>query len=191
MNKMISPNTALVVIDVQKGFDNPKWGVRNNLDAEENISRLLNDWRKEKLPVIHVQHCSSEDNSPLKPGQPGCEFKPEATPLTDEMIFKKSVNSAFIGTNLEQHLRDKNITDIVIVGLTTDHCVSTTTRMAGNLGFNVLLVGDATATFDRAGSDGSFYSADEIFNIHLASLHGEFCKVVTTRSLIENIDDKI
>lgn len=180
----ISSNTALIVIDVQKGFDDPKWGERNNLNAEANISRLINLWRNEKRPVIHVQHCSIEAGSPLQPDQPGVEFKPEVMPLKGEQIFKKTVNSAFIGTALESYLRNNDIDHIVLVGLTTDHCVSTTTRMAGNLGFKVLLVGDATATFNRQGPDGEEYTAEDIFSIHLASLHGEFCEVITTCSLI-------
>jgi len=184
MNHEINSNTALIVIDVQKGFDDPKWGERNNPNAEANILRLINLWRNEKRPVIHVQHCSVESDSPLQPGQPGVEFKPEAMPRKGEQIFQKSVNSAFIGTTLESYLRDNGIEHIVIVGLTTDHCVSTTTRMAGNLGFKVLLVADATATFNRQGPDGKEYTAEDIFAIHLASLHREFCKVVTTNSLV-------
>jgi nicotinamidase-related amidase len=184
MKYEIRSNTALIVIDVQKGFDDPKWGERNNPNAEANISCLINLWRSEERPVLHVQHCSVEADSPLQPDQPGVEFKPEAMPRKGEQIFKKSVNSAFIGTTLESYLRDNDINHIVIVGLTTDHCVSTTTRMAGNLGFKVLLVGDATAAFNRQGPDGEEYTADDIFSIHLASLHGEFCEVVTTRSLI-------
>jgi len=185
MKNKVTTNTALIVIDVQKGFDDPKWGRRNNLDAESNISALINQWRTKKRPVIHIQHCSDESTSPLRPNQPGVEFKPEALPVDGEQIFKKSVNSAFIGTNLESYLRENTISNIVIVGLTTDHCVSTTTRMAGNLGFNVLLVSDATATFDRQGADGVEYKAEEIFAIHLASLNDEFCHVVTTSQLVE------
>ena len=184
MDYKITSNTALIVIDVQQGFDDPKWGRRNNSDAEVNISRLISFWRNKNRPVIHIQHCSVELNSPLRPNQPGVEFKPEAMPIEGEQIFEKSVNSAFIGTKLESYLRDNSIDEIVIVGLTTDHCVSTTTRMAGNLGFKVLLVADATATFDRQGPDGKKYKAEDIFSIHIASLHGEFCNVVSTVSLI-------
>ena len=180
----MNSNTALIVIDVQVGFDDPKWGIRNNPDAEQNIANLINHWRDKSRPVIHVQHCSTEDDSPLHPDKPGAEFKACAVPIDGERVFKKSVNSAFIGTSLEKHLRDKQIDELVIVGLTTDHCVSTTTRMAGNLGFKVLLVSDATATFNRKGADGKEYSADEIFEVHLASLHGEFCKVVLAKTLV-------
>lgn len=177
-------NTVLLIIDVQQGLDDPKWGRRNNPDAEANISRLIDVWRHEKRPVIHIQHCSVEPDSPLRPELPGCQFKPEAAPIEGEPVFKKTVHSAFIGTELESHLRNSSIEHIVIVGLTTDHCVSTTTRMAGNLGFKVLLVSDATATFDNKGPDGKEYKAEDIHAVHIASLNGEFCNVITTESLI-------
>ncbi len=183
MKDSISKNTALLVIDVQQGFNDPKWGRRNNPNAEANISRLISLWRSEERPVIHIQHCSVEPGSPLRPELPGCQFKPEAAPMEGEPIFKKTVNSAFIGTELESYLRTNGIEHIVIVGLTTDHCVSTTTRMAGNFGFKVLLVSDATATFDRKGPDGKEYIAEDIHAVHIASLNGEFCNVIKTESL--------
>ena len=184
MKVSILNNTALLIIDVQQGLDDPKWGHRNNPNAEANISRLIHLWRSEKRPVIHIQHCSVEPDSPLRPELPGCQFKPEASPIEGEPVFKKTVHSAFIGTELESHLRRSGIDHIVIVGLTTDHCVSTTTRMAGNLGFKVLLVSDATATFDRKGPDGKEYIAEDIHAIHIASLNGEFCNVISTESLL-------
>ena len=180
-------NQALLVIDVQKGFDDPFWGNRNNPGAESNISLLISTWRRNNLPVIHIQHCSLDPKSPLRPNQVGNEFKEEALPLGKEKLFKKTVNSAFIGTNLKKYLEDERITDLVIVGLTTDHCVSTTTRMAGNYGFNVTLISDATATFDRKGHDGRNYSANEIHEIHLTSLNNEFCEIRTTEILLSEI----
>ena len=180
-------NEALLVIDVQKGFDAPYWGNRNNPDAESKIAKLISAWRNKHLPVIHIQHCSVEPDSPLRPNQPGNEFKEEARPNSGEKKFTKTVNSAFIGTGLEQYLRNHGISSLVIVGLTTDHCVSTTTRMAGNLGFDVTLVSDATATFDRTGYDGVEYSAEDIHRIHLASLNGEFCEVRSTEAVLNAI----
>lgn len=183
MKDTISEKTALIIMDVQQGFDDSKWGRRNNPDAEANISCILNLRRSEKRPIIHVQHCSVEPGSLLGPEHPGCQFKPEAKPNEDEPVFKKTVNSVFIGTELESYLKNCGIEHIVIVGLTTDHCVSTTTRMAGNLGFNVLLVSDANAAFDRKGPDGQKYMAEDIHAIQIASLNGGFCDAVTTESL--------
>lgn len=183
--------TALLLIDVQQGFDDPYWGTRNNPDAEQKMVQLLQVWRVQKLPVIHVQHLSTNPESPLNPKNgDGCAFRPETAPLADEVVFAKNVNSAFIGTELESYLRQQKIESLVIVGLTTDHCVSTTTRMAGNLGFTVQLVSDGTATFDREDVNGAKISADAIHQIHLASLHGEFCTVVTTNELLSRFAHK-
>ena len=123
--------TALLVIDVQKGLDDSSWGKRNNPNAESNIALLLSAWRKHELPIIHIRPCSVAPNSPLLPGLPGNAFKDEARPLAGEKQFGKSANSAFIGTELEQYLREHDISSLVIVGLTTDHCVSASTRTAG------------------------------------------------------------
>lgn len=177
-------NAALILVDVQKGFDLPYWGVRNNPHAESNIARLLSSWRELGRPVVHVRHMSVEPESPLRPGQEGNEFKEMAVPIGKEHIEEKQVNSAFIGTTLEKYLRGHNIDTVVIVGLTTDHCVSTSTRMAGNLGFNTYVVADATATFNRTGFDGTQYSADDVHAYALASLNGEFATVLRTDEIL-------
>lgn len=179
-----SPNATLVIIDVQQGFDDPVWGKRNNPNAEKNIAQLLHMWRTTNRPVVHVQHLSVLPSSPLHPDQIGCEFKVEAQPLEDEFIFPKTVNSAFIGTSLESYLRQKQIETLVIAGLTTDHCVSMSTRMAANLGFEVWLVLDGTATFERTSYNGKYYTAEEIHESALASLHNEFATVVSTSEVI-------
>ncbi len=176
---------ALVVIDVQVGIDDLFDCPRNNHQAEANIALLLAAWRKRGNPVVHVKHNSVSPDSPLRPELPGNAFKPEALPQPGEQVFEKTVNSAFIGTELEQYLRGNNITELVIVGLTTDHCVSTTTRMAGNLGFNVVLVSDGTATFGRASPAGETYTADQMHEINLASLNEEFCQVLTTAEVLD------
>ncbi len=175
---------ALLLIDVQKGFEEPVWGVRNNPDAEKQMAQLLSFWREKALPVIHVQHCSVEKNSPLRADAPGNDFKDFAQPEPGEIVFTKAVNSAFIGTELENHLNEQGINALVVVGLTTDHCVSTTTRMAGNLGFDVTLVSDATACYDRKGPDGIHHTAEDIHAVHLTSLHNEFCTVQNTAEVL-------
>ena len=180
---------ALILIDIQKGFDNIEYwgGQRNNPDAEENASELLKLWRENDLPVFHIKHCSSNPASLLNETNAGNEFKDLVKPLNNERVIKKNVNSAFIGTNLKEQLDDAKITKLVIVGLTTDHCVSTTTRMAGNLGFDTFLVSDATATFNKKGLEGQNYSAELIHETALASLNNEFATIVTTDFLKQNI----
>ena len=180
-----SKKEALLVIDVQQGLDNPALGHRNNPQAESNIALLLACWPKQKSPVIHVQHCSTEPASLLRPELPGNAIKLEALPLANEKLFTKTVNSAFINTGLDEYLLQQGIKSLIVVGLTTDHCVSTSVRMAENLGYDVTLVSDATATFERRGFNGVFYSADEIHNISLVSLQGEFCRVSSTNELLE------
>ncbi len=183
MKKLI----ALLIVDVQQGLDEPYWGQRNNPSAEQQINKWLDKWRADKQPIIHIQHCSVDENSPLHPSKPGNAFKPETQPQGDEVVLRKKVNSAFIGTNLQAHLRQQGINELVIVGLTTDHCVSTTVRMARNLGFKVYLVADATATFDRPSVDGCrMIAADDIHDVHLSSLRHEFCSVCPAAEVMDN-----
>ena len=180
----ISANTALLLIDVQKYFDDPRQGRRNNPNAEENMALLLNEWRKSDRPVIHVQHISN----PSLAHHSGRDIKEIVAPRPEELVIVKNVNSAFIGTNLEANLRESEIETLVIVGLTTDHCVSTTTRMAKNLGFTPFIVSDATATFERVSYDGNLYSAEEIHNLALVSLHEEFATVIDTNGVLKLLD---
>jgi nicotinamidase-related amidase len=176
--------TTLLVVDLQQGFDEPRWGRRNNPHMEQRACELLRAWRATGRPVVHVRHMSTEPLSPLRPGQPGNAFKPDTAPVAGETVIEKSVNSAFIGTSLEADLRRAGSRGVVIVGLTTNHCISTTARMAGNLGFVTWVVSDATATFDRVGPDGREYRAEEIHAIALSDLHGEFATVVDTAAVV-------
>ena len=177
-------NETLVVIDVQDGFDDPCWGRRNNPDAEENIGRLLDAWRRTGQPVIHVRHDSRSSVSPLRPDQPGNKLKEATRPLPGEPVLSKGLNSAFIGTDLEERLRRSGSVAVVLVGITTNHCVSTTARMAANLGFDVRVISDATATFDMRSPFGRLVPAEEMHEIGLTELSGEFATVIDTESAI-------
>ena len=182
-----SAHAALLVIDVQQGFSDPSWGPRNNPEAEANIARLLAVWRKTGRPVVHVHHNSSLSGGHFVPGTSGNAPKMEALPLEGEPVHHKTVNSGFIGTMLEQGLRAAEIDTLAIVGLTTQHCVSTTTRMAGNLGFRAYVVADATATFDQTGIDGRKRAASEVHFTALSDLNGEFAIVVETNTLLASV----
>lgn len=184
---------ALLLIDIQKGLDDIDYygGHRNNLQAEANAKRILDFWRNQKFPIFHIKHNSTNPDSPLVQGQPGNAFKDIVKPLANETIVVKQVNSAFIGTDLKQQLDVLAVKKVVIVGLTTDHCISSSARMAGNLGYNTFLVSDATATFDKVGPDGTKFAAEMIHEIELASLHNEFANVISTHELLRQIPGEL
>lgn len=177
-------NTALVLIDVQQGFFDPSWGERNNPEAEANIARLLFAWRQTGRPIVHAHHDSQAPTGCFRPGTPGNLPMAEAEPFPGEPVYHKRVNSAFIGTGLEEDLRVKGVETLVIVGLTTNHCVSTTARMAGNLNFNTFVVSDATATFARATVDGRMRPAQEVHDGALSDINEEFAAIVTTEEVL-------
>ena len=181
---------ALVLIDFQKGFSDPIWGERNNPGAEVVALQLLAHWRELDWPVFHVQHVSQSVDGVFR-GELA-EFMDGFGPQGEEVTIQKSVNSAFIGTELENHLRRGQIKDLTICGLTTPHCVSTTTRMAGNLGFDADLVEDACAAFtsnaNMAWKDDSQPSAQMIHDMALAHLHGEFASVIHSAVILNDTE---
>jgi nicotinamidase-related amidase len=189
---MPSPLPALIVVDVQRAFD--EWEAagkrRNNPDAVAQIAALLKAFRTSGAPVFHIRHEGMKPNSSFLPSRSGYAVKDEAREQDGEPVIVKRVNSAFIGTDLETRLRASGITTLVICGATTNHCVETTTRMAGNLGFDTRLVRDATWTFDRIGPDGDAHSAEEIHAMTLSNLNGEFARIVTTNEVVASFAAK-
>jgi nicotinamidase-related amidase len=178
---------ALLVVDVQKAIDAPYHaadGPRNNLAAEGNIGRLLAVWRRERRPIIHIRHDSTFPASAYRPGQDGNNFKDEVVPVAGEVVIPKNTNSAFIGTNLGQHLREHGLETLVVTGVSTNNSVEATVRMAGNLGFRTYLVEDACFTFGRRDFHGRPRTAEEVHSMSLANLHEEYCSVVDTASLL-------
>jgi len=180
---------ALLLIDIQEGMDSPEWGSRNNPDAEHNASRLLCRFRQSHADVCHVRHLSTNPDSPLHPSRAGTSIKAEVAPMQQEPVFCKHTNSAFIGTALEEHLKQRRITGLVIAGLSTPQCISTSVRMAANLGFDVWLAHDACAAFahhaifDWAPNIPTL-TAEDIHNAEVSMLHGEFCRARSTQAII-------
>jgi nicotinamidase-related amidase len=183
--------TALIVVDVQRAFD--EWEAagkrRNNPQAVGRIADLLAAFRDRRAPIFHIRHEGTKPTSSFLPGGTGYPVKEEARERGDEPVVVKRVNSAFIGTDLEKRLRAGGITTVVICGATTNHCVETTARMAGNLGFDARLVRDATWTFDRVGPDGDKHSAEDIHAMTLANLDGEFARIVTSAEGIAALEN--
>lgn len=181
--------TALLVIDLQRGFDDPAMGPSNNPECEANIAALLDAWQRARQPVILVRHDARTPDSPLSPGTPGNAFKQELAGVRADLMFTKHVHSAFHGqVDLNAWLTGTGIEDLVIVGIMTNWCVETSARVAGNLGYRVRVALDATRTFDATGPDGQILTADQLAAATAVNLHaGGFAEVATTKEVLDSI----
>ena len=173
-----------MLVDVQEGVNDVEYyggpsGKRNNDSAEENMRCLLTEWRRLGKQVAFTRHNSRELNSPLKLSlETGKQI--EGLDIHEpDIVVDKDVNSGFIGTSLELELRRSGIDRLVVMGFYTNYCIETTVRMAGNLGFDTYLVHDACAAINTLGHDGTYYDADLVHNMSIASLHGEFCTAIS------------
>ncbi|MCM3616099.1 cysteine hydrolase [Sutcliffiella horikoshii] len=178
---------VLLIVDVQKGFDDPEWGKRNNLNAEDRMLELMQGWRHKELPIIHVQHVSQNLNSKLHPSKPGFALKKGFEPMEGEYFIRKTVNSCFIGTQLDSYLKKNGYQTLFVIGLTSNHCISTTVRMAGNLGYRTYVCSDATAAYEAISYDGLELSAEEVHRHALSALHKEFAEVITSKEALNMI----
>lgn len=185
LERPVTDRAALLVIDVQQGFDDADyWGRRNNPECESNISALIDAWRAVGRPVVFVRHDSADPASPLHPSSAGNALQGVVTGAPDLLVVK-SVNSGFHGTpDLHAWLQENSIQELVICGITTNHCCETTARLGGNLGYDVFFALDATHTFDRTGPDGQTIPAETLSQVTATNLHGEFATVTTTRALL-------
>ena len=180
-------SVALIVVDVQDGFDDPCWGPRNNPAADAAIAALVDGFAEAGQPVVYVRHDADDPRSPLHPDRPGHRLKSylRAAP---QLIVSKRVNSSFHGSpDLHGWLTARGISRVVIAGITTNHCCETTARVAGNLGYDVWFALDATHTFDRTGPDGSTMAADDLARATATNLHGEFATVTSTAAILAGL----
>jgi len=197
--KRFTENTALLLIDIQKGVDVLEhWGGpsgrRNNPGAESHMKKLLGAWRENSLPIIFTRHDSWEAASPLKWSLSTGEMKEGFEPVGGEVVIRKHANSGFVGTSLEIELRRLNVSRLVIIGFFTNFCVETTARMAGNLGYDTYLVHDACGTTNRIGIDGTDYDPELVHDMSIANLDREFCTVIDHKqalSLLSGDDENI
>ncbi|MEQ9694767.1 cysteine hydrolase family protein [Shimia sp. SDUM112013] len=181
---------ALVLIDIQEGMNSPLWGARNNPDAEQNAARLLAFFRQAGAPLFHIYHQSTRPGSPLHPDNGGTAIKTCVAPTDGEPVFSKQTNSAFIGTPLEADLHKAGVSGVVIAGLSTPQCISTSVRMAANLGFDTWLAHDACAAFETHATydwatDLPRMTAEEIHRNEVSMLHGEFCRALPTDAILK------
>ena len=177
-------DAVLIVIDVQEAIDDPRWGARNNPEAEANIAALIAAWRAESLPLVHVRHDSVDPASPYAPHGPGHRFKRCAAPLDGETVIGRHANSAFIGAGLEGLLDELGATTLVVCGALTPNSVEATARHAGNLGYQVFIVADACWAVDKVDLRGKHWPAEDVHALSLAHLHGENGSVVDTTTTL-------
>ena len=170
-------DATLIVVDVQHAIDDPRFGPRNNPDAESAIASLIGVWRDEALPIVHIRHDSVEPGSPYTPGSPGHPFKPAAQPKDGETVIGKSAHSAFVGTPLEETLDALGATTLVLCGVLTHNSLEATARHAGDLGYRVFVVADACWASDVRIADRVWPAAD-VHSLSLAHLDGEYAAVV-------------
>lgn len=178
--------TALLIIDVQMAFvqRDAKNEPRSAPEAEENIAKLLNCFRDKNLTIIHIHHHSTTNGSAFTAGKPGAEVQEFVAPHSGEAVYIKHANGAFIGTTLEQDLREQGIEHLIMCGATANHCVETTTRMAGNLGFDTYFIADGVWAYGDTGPDGKAHTPQEVHSMTLSNMHGEFATVVTTEDIL-------
>jgi nicotinamidase-related amidase len=187
-NFYVMQRPTLLIIDMQQGMRRPAAGRRNNPQAEVNIGKLLAAWRKAGGTVVHVRHHSRTPGSPFWPGQPGAEFQFELRPREGEHVVEKDVPDAFVRTGLEIWLRARNLSVLVIVGVSTNNSVEATARTAGNLGFETWVVSDATFAFDKRDYAGTQRTAEEVHAMSLANLEGEYAAIVSTDAVLASFN---
>jgi nicotinamidase-related amidase len=181
---MTNSQTALIIVDMQKGMASPAAGHRNNPQAEANIARLLTKWRACRAPVVHVRHLSRTPGSLFWPGQPGAEFQDALRPAADEHVVEKNIPDAFAQSGLEKWLRVRQISALVIVGVSTNNSVESTARSAGNLGFQTTVIADACYAYDMTDYDGVLRDAKIVHAMALANLRSDYAQIATTEELL-------
>lgn len=183
----IPENAVLIPIDMQRAFDATPWPRRWNDRLDENGLALLTAWRAAGRPIIHVRHDSVEPGSTLRPQAPGNALRPGFEPQAGEPLVTKSVNAAFIGTDLDLRLRRLGTDTVVLFGISTDMCVSTSVRVGSNLGYRVILVEDACDCFDLPDGKDRTVPAEEIHRAHVATLRHEFAAVWRTGEVLASL----
>lgn len=175
---------VLLVIDVQKAMDSPVWGRPGQPGMEAAIGRLLAHWRGRGWPVVHVRHDSTDPASPYRPELPTNAFKDEVAPLPGETVVRKRTNSAFIGTDLAERLAALGTRRIVATGFQLENCVEATVRMAGNLGYEVIVPPEAARAVDHTDWNGRRWAAEDVHALTLSLLDREYARVVPLDTLL-------
>jgi len=192
----------LLVIDLQQGLVEgpPEWGARSTPNLVSNVTYLLKTWRSKDWPILHVQHDDIFDASnPIAAIHPETyAIHPSAAPLPNEPVFVKNVGSPFVASGLKQKVDEimakdgegregKQKRKIVVIGMDGAQCVNDTTRNATDLGYKIVVIGDASASYGMEDwRTGKQLGAEETHNAAMDMLVGYTDgKVTTTEKVLE------
>ncbi|TRX74247.1 cysteine hydrolase family protein [Pseudomonas mangiferae] len=176
---------ALLLVDLQRCMAEPRPVPRNNPDAEAHLAALLAHWRAQGWPLVHIRHISRDPASGFAPGQPGAAFQAAFEPQLHEQVLEKNVPDAFASGALERWLRVRGLDRLVIAGVISENSLEATARSAGNLGFIAQVPEDACFTFAKRDFRGRPRSAEEVHDMAMANLHGEYAEVLSTRAVLD------
>ncbi|MEE6129040.1 cysteine hydrolase family protein [Chryseobacterium arthrosphaerae] len=182
-------NTALLIIDVQNDyFPGGKMTLEKAEEAGQNTRKVLQYFRQNKLPVVHIMHISTNEGAAFfLPGTSGAEINRLVAPHMGEKVITKHFPNSFRETDLLEYLKSENIENLVITGMMTDVCVESTTRAAFDFGFNTTIIGDATATKDRE-LNGETVKASEVqksFLAGISALGNLYARIANTEDFIK------
>jgi nicotinamidase-related amidase len=178
-------NTALLIIDIQNDyFDKGTMPLVGSDNASNNAKLILERFRTDCLPVIHIQHIATRPSATFfLPNTKGAEIHDNVKPIGDEKVIVKHYPNSFRETELLDYLKSKNITDLVICGMMTHMCVDATVRAAKDYGFNIILISDACATKDLE-INGQIAKAEEVQISFLSALNYSYATVKTTNNYL-------
>jgi nicotinamidase-related amidase len=175
---------ALLLIDIQRDyFPGGAYPLVGSDRAADAAAGALCRFREGSEPVVHVQHVWDEPEATfMRPGTPGVEHDPRVAPSGGEAVIVKDHPNAFIGTDLEQRLRNDGIDQLVVAGMMTSMCVDATVRAAADLGFGVTVLGDACAAPELS-HGGVTVAGEHVHAAFLAALADGYASVVETNEL--------
>lgn len=179
-------NQALILIDIQNDyFDGGKFPLDQSKPAVENAARLLASFRKNNLPVVHIQHIATIPDAPFfEKGTQGVNIHPLVTPKEDEPVVIKHFPNSFKETTLQQHLNELNVDSLVITGMMSNMCVDSTTRAAADLGYTCTVVHDACAAASLE-FEGTTCPSTMVHAAFMAALKAAFATMKSTDELIK------
>lgn len=182
---------GLVLIDIQNDYFK---GGRNELyhseEAAVQAGKILSFFRKNNLPVFHVQHVSTKEGAGFfLPYTTGVEIYEGVYPEKYEKVIIKHTPDSFLQTELQKSLDSLEISDLVICGMMTHMCVDTTVRAAKKLRYNVTLIEDACATKDLIYNNKEVIPATTVQKTFIASLDKAFEDITTADKWISEQSD--